>query len=62
MKNDRTYSVKPHGKKFMTICRTDGFAVMRLLSKNTRLASKKGKEFVDGVRKSPRIVFYFKRP
>lgn len=48
----RTYSVKPHGKKFATICWTDGFWSNSWLSRSKRIAKRKGDEFVSGKRTS----------
>ncbi len=50
----RTYEVKPYGKKFATICRTDGYWSISWLSKTTRAARRKGDEFVSGKRTSTR--------
>ena len=45
-----TYEVKPDGKKFVTICRSDGYWVTSWVSKNKRQAKQKGKDYVDGKR------------
>jgi hypothetical protein len=46
----RTYKIEPHGKKFLTRCRVDGYASVTFTSKNTRAAKRKGDEFVSGER------------
>lgn len=46
----RTYTIEPHGKKFATVCRTDGYWSITWLSKNKRAAKRKGDEFVSGKR------------
>jgi hypothetical protein len=46
----RNYEVEPHGKKFLTRCRTDGYASVTFTSKNTRSAKRKGDDFVSGKR------------
>jgi len=51
---DLTYEVKPHGKKFETVCRTDGYCSISFLSKNKKLAHRKGREFLSGTRTSYR--------
>lgn len=50
----RTYSVEPYGKKFATICRTDGYWSITWFSKNTRAAKRKGDDFVTGKRTAMR--------
>lgn len=50
----RTYKIEPRGKKFATVCRTDGYWSITWLSKNTRAANRKGNEFVSGKRTSMR--------
>lgn len=50
----RGYSVEPSGKKFLTVCRTDGYWSITWLSKNKRRAKQKGDEFISGKRTSRR--------
>jgi hypothetical protein len=50
MAYDRTYKILPHGKKFATVCRTDGYWSITWLSKNGRAARRKGEDFVAGRR------------
>ncbi len=45
-----TYEIRPHGKKFVTVCRADGYWVTSWVSKNKRRARRKGEEFVIGAR------------
>lgn len=49
-----TYEVIPQGKKFATVCRTDGYWFITWLSKNKKRAHAKGEEFVNGTRTSLR--------
>lgn len=51
---NRSFSVEPCGKKFATVCRTDGYWSITWLSKNRRLAVRKGEEFLAGKRTSMR--------
>jgi hypothetical protein len=51
---NRNYQVKPHGKKFATVCRTDGYWSITFTSKNTRTAKRKGDDFVSGKRTASR--------
>ena len=50
----RSYTVHPCGKKFATDCRTDGYWSITFLSKNIKMAKRKGDEFVSGHRTAVR--------
>lgn len=45
-----SYRVEPYGKKFATVCRSDGYWSVTFLSKNTRAARRKGDDFLSGRR------------
>ena len=51
----KTYTIEPYGKKFATVCRTDGYWSITWLSKNTKLARRKGEEFISGKRTELRV-------
>lgn len=42
---ERTYEIKPDGKKFLTIMRVDGYMSDMKWSKNKRAALRKGEAF-----------------
>lgn len=50
----RTYTIEPQGKKYATICRTDGYWSITWLSKNKKQAKRKGDDFVSGKRTAMR--------
>lgn len=50
----RTYRIETRGKKFATVCRTDGYWSITWLSKNRKAAERKGDEFVSGKRTAMR--------
>lgn len=50
----RSYSIEARGKKFATVCRTDGFWSITWLSKNKKAARRKGEDFVSGKRTAMR--------
>lgn len=50
----RTYSIEQWGKKFATVCRTDGFWSITWLSKSRKSAKRKGDNFVSGKRSAIR--------
>ena len=52
--SNRTYEIEQSGKRFKTVCRTDGFWSITFTSKNKRTARKKGEEFVSGERTAMR--------
>lgn len=53
-KDQKNYEIEPRGKKFTTICRTDGLWSITYISKNKRSAKRKGDEFVSGERTTTR--------
>lgn len=50
----RTYSIEPRGRRFATVCRTDGYWSITWLSKNRKVAKRKGDDFVSGKRSAVR--------
>lgn len=46
----KTYSIEPRGKKFVTLCRDDGYLTIWWYAKNKKLAKKKGDEYLSGKR------------
>lgn len=50
----RTFDIEPRGKKWATVCRTDGYWSITWLSKTKRRARQKGEEFVSGERTAMR--------
>ena len=51
---EMTFTTQRHGKKWATVCRTDGFWSITYFSKNKRRARRKGEEFVAGIRTATR--------